>query len=226
MLLRPGDRSRHRAAGADPGGHGASLSAAPQRRGRAGLSRTRTIREVLEKTLGVPLFQEQAMRLAVVAAGFTPGEADQLRRAMGAWRRPGVIEQFRDKLLDGMMARGLTRAVRRAGVRADPRLRRIRLSRSARRVVRAAGLCLGLAEALLPGRVRRRAAQQPADGLLRPGPARRRRATARRRGPAGGREFQRVGLHVRERGGASRQCVPRQSLGTRWGRGLHVGAVS
>src|SRR5690606_395177 len=50
------------------------------------------IRQVLEKTLGVPLFQEQAMRLAVVAAGFTPGEADQLRRAMGAWRRPGVID--------------------------------------------------------------------------------------------------------------------------------------
>ena len=45
------------------------------------------MRGVLEKTLGVPLFQEQAMRLAVVAAGFTPGEADQLRRAMGAWRR-------------------------------------------------------------------------------------------------------------------------------------------
>ena len=47
------------------------------------------VREVLEKTLGVPLFQEQAMRLAVVAAGFTPGEADQLRRAMGAWRGRG-----------------------------------------------------------------------------------------------------------------------------------------
>ena len=44
------------------------------------------IKEVLAKTLGVPIFQEQAMRLAVVAAGFTPGEADQLRRAMGAWR--------------------------------------------------------------------------------------------------------------------------------------------
>ncbi len=65
------------------------------------------IREVLEKTLGVPLFQEQAMRLAVVAAGFTPGEADQLRRAMGAWRRPGVIDQFRKKLIDGMRAHGL-----------------------------------------------------------------------------------------------------------------------
>jgi error-prone DNA polymerase len=67
------------------------------------------IREVLHKTLGVPLFQEQAMRLAVVAAGFTPGEADQLRRAMGAWRRPGIIDQFRLKLLAGMEARGLNR---------------------------------------------------------------------------------------------------------------------
>ena len=66
-----------------------------------------TIRSVLGKTLGVPLFQEQCMQLAVIAAGFTPGEADQLRRAMGAWRRPGVIDQFRHKLLDGMKRHGL-----------------------------------------------------------------------------------------------------------------------
>ncbi len=66
------------------------------------------IRAVLEKTLGVPLFQEQAMQLAVVAAGFTPGEADQLRRAMGAWRRTGEMEKFRDKLLNGMRERGLS----------------------------------------------------------------------------------------------------------------------
>ncbi|MCY2989266.1 MAG: error-prone DNA polymerase [Planctomycetota bacterium] len=65
------------------------------------------IRKVLQKTLGVPIFQEQVMKLAVVAAGFTPGEADQLRRAMGAWRRNGPIEQFRQKLLDGMRDRGL-----------------------------------------------------------------------------------------------------------------------
>ena len=65
------------------------------------------IREVLQKTLGVPIFQEQAMRLAVVAANFTPGEADQLRRAMAAWRRPGLIEQFRKKLLAGMQANNL-----------------------------------------------------------------------------------------------------------------------
>ncbi len=65
------------------------------------------IQAVLKKTLGVPIFQEQAMRLAVVAAGFTPGEADQLRRAMAAWRRPGLIEQFRQKLLAGMQANNL-----------------------------------------------------------------------------------------------------------------------
>ncbi|MCA9071818.1 MAG: error-prone DNA polymerase, partial [Planctomycetaceae bacterium] len=66
------------------------------------------IKKVLEKTLGVPLFQEQCMQLAIVAAGFTPGEADQLRRAMGAWRRPGLIDQFRKKLIDGMSSHGLT----------------------------------------------------------------------------------------------------------------------
>ena len=66
------------------------------------------IEEVLAKTLGVPLFQEQVMRLAVVAAGFTPGEADQLRRAMAAWKKPGVIEKFREKIRDGMIARGFS----------------------------------------------------------------------------------------------------------------------
>jgi error-prone DNA polymerase len=69
---------------------------------------SREIHEVLHKTLGIPLFQEQAMRLAVVAAGFTPGEADQLRRAMGAWRRPGLIDHFRNKLMQGMAERGLS----------------------------------------------------------------------------------------------------------------------
>jgi error-prone DNA polymerase len=68
---------------------------------------TEAIATVLKRTMGVPIFQEQAMRLAVVAAGFTPGEADQLRRAMAAWRRPGVIENFRRKLIDGMLANGL-----------------------------------------------------------------------------------------------------------------------
>jgi error-prone DNA polymerase len=64
------------------------------------------IEQVLGKTLGVPLFQEQVMRLAMVAGGFSAGQADQLRRAMGAWRRPGLLEQFRTALRDGMLTLG------------------------------------------------------------------------------------------------------------------------
>jgi len=66
------------------------------------------VEEVLKRTLGVPLFQEQVMKLAEVAAGFTPGEADQLRRAMAAWKRRGGMERFAQKLLDGMRERGYT----------------------------------------------------------------------------------------------------------------------
>ncbi len=62
---------------------------------------------VLEKTLGVPLFQEQVMKLAMVAADYTPGEADQLRRDMAAWRRSGRIERHRDRLVGRMTARGI-----------------------------------------------------------------------------------------------------------------------
>ena len=64
------------------------------------------VRAVLERTLGVPIFQEQVMQLAIVAAGFTPGEADQLRRAMAAWKRKGGLEPFRDRLYQGMAERG------------------------------------------------------------------------------------------------------------------------
>ena len=64
------------------------------------------IAAVLERTCGVPIFQEQVMQLAVVAAGFTPGEADQLRRAMAAWRRKGGLEPFEQKLITGMRRRG------------------------------------------------------------------------------------------------------------------------
>ncbi len=67
---------------------------------------TPELRAVLERTLGVPIFQEQVMALAVAAAGFTPGEADQLRRAMASWRQKGHIARFQDKLRAGMAARG------------------------------------------------------------------------------------------------------------------------
>ena len=61
---------------------------------------------VLQRTLGVPIFQEQVMQLAIVAAGFTPGESDQLRRAMAAWKRKGGLGHFEERLITGMRARG------------------------------------------------------------------------------------------------------------------------
>jgi error-prone DNA polymerase len=64
------------------------------------------VRKVLERTLGVPIFQEQVMELAMVAAGFTPGEADRLRRSMAAWKRRGGLEHFEAKLKSGMQANG------------------------------------------------------------------------------------------------------------------------
>src|SRR5215472_8136919 len=64
------------------------------------------VRAVLHRTLGVPLFQEQVMQIAIVAAGFSPGEADALRRAMGAWKRTGGLDPFRERLLVGMHAKG------------------------------------------------------------------------------------------------------------------------
>jgi error-prone DNA polymerase len=67
------------------------------------------LRQVLKKTLGVPLFQEQAMKLAMVGAGFSASEADQLRRAMAAWKRKGGINAFHQKILEGMLKNGYTR---------------------------------------------------------------------------------------------------------------------
>ena len=61
---------------------------------------------MLKRTLGVPIFQEQVMQLAIVAAGFTPGEADQLRRAMAAWKRKGGLGPFEERLIHGMRERG------------------------------------------------------------------------------------------------------------------------
>jgi len=64
------------------------------------------LKGVLQRTLGVPIFQEQVMQIAIVAAGFTPGEADGLRRAMAAWKRRGGLSPYRERLLSGMAANG------------------------------------------------------------------------------------------------------------------------
>ncbi|PKU25382.1 error-prone DNA polymerase [Telmatospirillum siberiense] len=86
----------------------------PYLRRRAGKERidypSPELERVLGKTLGVPLFQEQAMKLAIVAGGFTPSEADQLRRAMASFRHSGAVDKFREKLVEGMVARRYDRA--------------------------------------------------------------------------------------------------------------------
>ena len=68
------------------------------------------LKPVLERTMGVPLFQEQVMKLAMVAAGYTAGQADQLRRSMAAWRRHGDMEVHRERITSGMLERGYTQA--------------------------------------------------------------------------------------------------------------------
>ena len=84
----------------------------PYLRRREGLEHvdypTPELRRVLEKTLGVPLFQEQAMQVAIVCAGFTPGEADQLRRSMATFKFTGGVHRFHDKMIGGMVERGYT----------------------------------------------------------------------------------------------------------------------
>ena len=82
----------------------------PYLRRRQGLERPSypndEVKQVLERTLGVPIFQEQVIQLAMVAAGFSAGEADALRRAMAAWKKDGGLDHFRDKLIGGMLKRG------------------------------------------------------------------------------------------------------------------------
>ena len=105
-VLRSGDRGGDRPPRPDPGRHGPSLSAAPQ-----GLEREEypapdpafgdadELYAVLGKTKGVPLFQEQAMKLAIVAADFTPGEPNELRRAMATFKRRGTIGRLEQKMI-------------------------------------------------------------------------------------------------------------------------------
>ena len=85
----------------------------PYLRRRQGLEEvsypSQELEAVLKKTLGVPLFQEQAMKIAIVAAGFTPSEADKLRRAMATFRRAGTIQTFQEKMVEGMAAKGYDR---------------------------------------------------------------------------------------------------------------------
>jgi error-prone DNA polymerase len=107
---------------------------------------SKELESVLNRTLGVPLFQEQAMQIAIVAAGFTPPEADKLRRAMATFKRVGTIKTLRDKFINGMVGKGYKKEFRR--------LWRVRLSREPRRELCDPGVCFIMAKVLLPRCVR------------------------------------------------------------------------
>ena len=157
-----------------------------------------SLEPILARTLGVPLFQEQLLRMAMVAAGFTGGEAEELRRAMGFKRSEKRMQQIEVQLREGM-ARRASPARRRAHRPVDHVVRALRLSRIARRQLRAARLCERVSQGALPGGVLHGAAQQPADGVLPSGDARQGRAAPRRPLRADRRAGVRLGLPRRGR---------------------------
>ena len=157
------------------------------------------LRQVLGKTLGVPLFQEQAMKIAIVGAGFAPEEADRLRRAMATFKRNGDIHLFRDKFIAGMVENGYDRdfatrcfsQIEGFGTYGFPESH-------------AASFALlvyvsAWIKCFYPEVFACALAEQPADGVLRPGADRPRRARARRRGAPGRCQPQLLGLHAGDR---------------------------
>jgi len=166
---------------------------------------TPELERVLGKTLGVPLFQEQAMQVAIVCAGFTPGEADQLRRSMATFKVTGGVSHFRDKLVSGMVERGYAREFAEQTFRQIEGFGSYGFPESHAASFCAHRLRVQLAEVPPSGRVLRGAAECAADGLLCAGPGGARCARARHRGAAGVRQRVALGLHA----GAGRGTPPR-----------------
>ena len=139
-----------------------------------------SLEPVLARTLGVPLFQEQLLRMAMVAAGFTGGQAEELRRAMGFKRSEKRMKQIEVQLRDGMAEKRDHGRDRRAHRHVDHVVCAVWLSGVTRRQLCAARLRQRLPQGALPGGVLHGAPQQSADGLLSSGVAREGRPAARR----------------------------------------------
>ena len=136
------------------------------------------------------------MQIAIVAAGFTPDEADKLRRAMATFRHVGTIHTFREKFIAGMVGNGYQREFAERCFSQIEGFGEYGFPESHAASFAHARLRLVLDQAALPGGVLRRHPQQPADGLLPAGPARPRRPRARRRGAPPRYQRQRLGLHA------------------------------
>ena len=151
-------------------------------RGRSRSStRTRASSRSSKRTLGVPLFQEQLLRMAMVAAGFTGGEAEELRRAMGFKRSVERMAEIERRLRDGMARNGIDGSGAGPDRQVDHLVRALRLPRVARRELRAHRLCERVPQGAPPGGLLHLPAQRLADGLLPSGDADQGRAAARRR---------------------------------------------
>ena len=137
----------------------------------------------LEKTLGVPLFQEQLMQMAIDVGGFSPGEADMLRQAMGSKRSRERMERLHQRFADGAAGAGRGLRRHRDHLGEAGRLRQLRLPREPLGELRLPRVRVVVAEALVPGCLLRGPARRPADGLLRPPHPRAGRPPPRRRGP-------------------------------------------
>ena len=206
---------------------------------------------ILSRTLGVPLFQEQVMRLAEAVGGYTAGEADQLRRDMASWRAEGKMQRHRERLIAGMRKNGLSGEYAERVFQQIRGVRLVRVPRVARGRVRAPGLCVGLPQVPLPARVCGGAPELAADGVLQPGGDPQRRQAPRRPGAAAGcagvglglvdRARPRAGARPRSPRGAARPgaqdgapagaragrgCRPRHRAGARAGRGVPLGRGS
>ncbi len=170
---------------------------------------------ILRKTLGVPLFQEQAMRIAIEAGGFSPSKADKLRRAMATFQ---ARRDHRDAARGNDRGHGLARlrpGVRRALLQPDRGLRRVRLSRKPCGFLRAARLRVLLVQGVLSRCLLRGDPELPADGILRAVAARSRRARARGGCPGGRREPVQLGLPSGARGLRPVQAVgPHREMAT------------
>ena len=149
----------------------------------------------LKKTLGVPLFQEQMMQIAIDVAGFSPGEADQLRQAMGSKRSTERMEALRGRLYEGMAGERDRRRHRRRHLREAVGVRQLRVPREPLGVVRLPRLFVVVDEVALPGRLLRRPPQRPAHGLLLAQLPGGRRPPPRRDGPRPRRQPQRSQGH-------------------------------
>ena len=137
-----------------------------------------SLEPVLERTLGVPLFQEQLLRMAMIAAGFSGGEAEELRRAFGFKRSERRMKEIETKLRAGMTANGIVGSDAGRNHSVDHVIRALWISRIACGQLRADRVCERVSEVSLPRRVHRRHAEQSADGVLQPGHAGERCATA------------------------------------------------